>query len=378
MKIWQVVPYYPPHLGGMEIFVQRLSEGLVNRGHDVTVFTTSNDKIESILKVNKVRVISLKKMSHFYNVPIVPSLFWRLFREEKPDIINAHQYPIFFSDTSAWISLLRNIPFVLWVHVVSDPKSPLSGLISDTYYSTIGKFPFEMAKSIISPTIAYKQKLMSLGVRSNKIKVIHYGIDFNKFNCAKKSKTFISRYGCEKSRLILSVGRLNYQKGFSYLINAMPAILKKIPDVKLMIIGEGEQFAALKYLIESLGLNKSVIFTGALSQKEMALAYASTDVFVLPSLFESFGISIVEAQAAGKPVIGTRTGGLPEALIENKTGLLVEPRDSKQLEVAILKVLLNPELNKELGKEGQTFVKLQYSMQSTLDDVISTYSKIIK
>ena len=105
--------------------------------------------------------------------------------------------------------------------------------------------------------------------------------------------------------------------------------------------------------------------------------YISADVFV-SSLFESFGISIVEAQAAGKPVIGTRTGGLPEALIENKTGLLVEPRDSKQLEVAILKVLLNPELNKELGKEGQTFVKLQYSMQSTLDDVISTYSKIIK
>lgn len=378
MKIYQVVPYYPPHLGGMEIFVQRLSEGLANRGHDVTVFTTSNGKTESISKVNNVRVISLKKMSHIYNVPIVPSLFWRLLDEEKPDVINAHQYPVFFSDTSAWISLLRNIPFVLWVHVVSDPKSPFSGLISDTYYSTIGKFPFVMAESIISPTLAYKQRLIGLGVRSNKIRVIPYGIDVEKFYYAKKSQSFKARYGCRDSKIILSVGRLNYQKGFEYLIKAMPAILRRIPEAKLLIVGEGEQLGSLKNLTKLLNLNQSVIFTGALVQKEIPIAYASADIFVLPSLFESFGISLVEAQAAGKPVIGTRTGGVPEALIENKTGLLVDPRDSKQLEIAILKVLLDNCLTEKLGHEGQNFAKLRYGIQSTLDTVIATYCKIIK
>ena len=378
MKIYQVVPYYPPHLGGMEIFVQRLSEGLAKKGHDVSVFTTSNVKVESISKNNAVRIISLKKMSHVYNVPIVPSLFWRLINEEKPDIINAHQYPIFFSDISAWVSQLRNIPFVLWVHVVSDPKSPLSGLISNTYYSTIGKFPFEMADSIISPTLAYKQKLIDMGTKAKKIQVIPYGIDVEKFYYVNKSNVFKERYNCEGSTIILSVGRLNYQKGFKFLIKAMPGILRRIPDAKLIIVGEGEQLSELENLVKSLDLFESVIFTGALAQKEIPMAYATADIFVLPSLFESFGISLIEAQAAGKPVIGTKTGGVPEALIDGKTGLLVEPGDPKQLEVAILKVLLNKKLQNEFGNNGYDFAKSRYSIQTTIETVSRTYNKIMR
>jgi len=339
MKIFQVVPYYPPHIGGMEFYVQRLSEELAARGHEVTVFTSSNTANQSVGKVNGVRIFSLKQMTKVYNVPIVPSLFWRLLQEEKPDIIHAHQYPVFFSDVSVATSWLRNIPLLLHVHVVSEAKSTLSGFISDMYYSTLGLRTLQTADTVVVPSLAYKTKLLKMHVKPEKTQVIPYGIDTKKFRNNTKGETFKIKYHCQGSKVILSVGRLNYQKGFQYLIEAMPAVLNQIPHAKLVIVGEGEQLAYLKQLSKSRGVSESVVFTGALGQAEIPNAYAASDVFVLPSLFESFGISLIEAQAAGKPVIGTRTGGAPEALVDGETGLLVEPGNPEQLEAAIVRVL---------------------------------------
>jgi glycosyltransferase involved in cell wall biosynthesis len=177
--------------------------------------------------------------------------------------------------------------------------------------------------------------------------------------------------------VILSVGRLNYQKGFQYLIDAMPSILKQVPNAKLVIVGEGEQLAYLKQLSKLREVGESVVFTGALGQAEIPNAYAACDVFVLPSLFESFGISLIEAQAAGKPVIGTRTGGVPEALVEGETGILVEPGSIKELEKAIIQVLSCKGLELEMGEKGEKFVEEHYSIQRTVGNVVNAYEKII-
>ena len=377
LKIFQVVPYYPPHVGGMEFYVQRLSEELAKQGHDVTVFTSSNTAAQSIQNYNGVKVCSLKIMTKAYNVPIVPALFWKLAQAEKPDVIHTHQYPVFFSDMSAAASWLKNIPLLLHVHVVSDAKSALSDFVSDIYYSTLGLRTLRTADSVVVPSLAYKTKISKMHINPDKIQVIPYGIDIKKFQKTTDGEAFKTKYHCQGSKVILSVGRLNYQKGFQYLIDAMPSILKQVPNAKLVIVGEGEQLAYLKQLSKLREVGESVVFTGALGQAEIPNAYAACDVFVLPSLFESFGISLIEAQAAGKPVIGTRTGGVPEALVEGETGILVEPGSIKELEKAIIQVLSCKGLELEMGEKGEKFVEEHYSIQRTVGNVVNAYEKII-
>lgn len=377
MKIFQVVPYFPPCIGGMEFYVQRLSEEFAARGHEVIVFTSSKSGFSYYEKVNGVKICRLKTLTKVYNVPIVPSLFWKLLREKKPDIIHAHQYPVFFSDVSAAMSRLRRMVLLLHVHVISEPRSVFSSFISEMYYRTVGRLTFKTAHGVVTPSFAYKSMLAEMGVEPEKIRVIPYGIDLSRFDFKNDGEAFRKRYNCDGSSVILSVGRLNYQKGFQYLLKAMPIVLQKIPDAKLVVVGDGEQFTYLNELSQSLGLSNSVIFTGALPPMGIPDAYAAADVFVLPSIFESFGIALIEAQAAGKPVVGTRVGGAPEALQEDETGFLVDPGDSEQLGEAIIRVLSDEELAREMGENGKKFVEARFDIRNIVDDVTAVYEELI-
>jgi glycosyltransferase involved in cell wall biosynthesis len=358
-------------MGGMEYYVQHISQGLVARGHEVTVFTSSPSQ-QQIIQKNHMTIYRLKINAKAYNVPIVSSLFWKLLEIEKPDIVHTHQYPVYFSDMATLYAKLRHIPLLLHVHVVSEAKSPLSGCISDLYYSSLGLCTLLASDCVIAPTKAYKTKLTEMHVSANKIQVLPYGIDLRKFQNIDGA-IFREKYGCTCSTLLLSVGRLNYQKGFQYLIYALPEIIKEIPDVKLVIVGEGEQLPYLKFLAQKLGVDKFVIFTGAIPQVEIPIAYAACDLFVLPSLFESFGISLIEAQAAGKPVVSTRTGGTPEALLDGKTGLLVDVANPKHLGLAIIHILADRNLAVSMGREGHNFVKERYNVVQSISKMISLY-----
>ena len=377
MKIFQVLPYYPPHVGGMEFYVQKLSEDLAARGHEVTVFTSSNSCFSGgCEEVNGVRVFRLRTLAKAYNVPIVPSLFKKLLHEEKPDILHAHQYPVFFSDVSAAVSQFRREVLLLHVHVIPESVSAFSGLVSKMYYRTVGRLAFRTAHRVITPSSAYKTMLAGIGVEPKKIRVVPYGIDLSRFH-SKDGESFRKRYGCEGSNVILTVGRLNYQKGFQYLLKAMPMVIKHFQNAKLVIVGDGEQITYLRDLTQSLGLCNSTIFTGAIPPMEIPEAYAAADVFVLPSLFESFGIALIEAQAAGKPVVSTRVGGAPEALQEDKTGFLVDPKDSEQLGKAIIRVLSNEKLAREMGENGKKFVGARFDMRYIVDKVTAMYEELI-
>jgi glycosyltransferase involved in cell wall biosynthesis len=373
MKIFQVVPYYPPHIGGMEFYVEYLSRKLVEKGHVVKVFTSSNRSYSYREVRNCVEVCRVKVSGKFYNVPIANSLTISLLNEEKPDIINTHQYPVYFSDVSALVSSLRSIPLFLHVHVVPDPKSVFSGFVLKSYYRFFERFTLHASRCIIAPSQAYRVMLIRMGVNPEKIRVAPYGVDLSRFNPAQNSENFKKYFNLEGSKVILTVGRLNYQKGFHHLLKAMPKILLQVPNAKLVIVGEGELMTNLRNLSNFLGIANRVIFTGALSQSSVNEAYASADVFVLPSLFESLGISMLEAQAMGKPVVGTRVGGLPETLIENKSGILVEAEKPNELAKATIRLLLDQDLAKSMGQYGRKFIERSYDLEKSIDKILSLY-----
>jgi glycosyltransferase involved in cell wall biosynthesis len=378
MKIFQVVPYFPPHIGGLETYVSILSRMLAARGHEVTVFTSSQGEFSVTEEVDAVRIHRLRALVKIYNNPVAPSLFAKLFKEDRPDILHAHQYPIFFSEASALAGLVRRIPIVTHLHVIPEAKSVLSSVASSFYYKLLWKFTLRSARKIAVPSLAYKSLLLRLGYGASKIRLVPYGVDVEMFNAHVSGKGFRKKYGCEDSRVVLTVGRLNYQKGFHVLIKALRLIRKEFKNAKLVIVGEGEDRGNLEKLARELKLADAVIFAGALPYEELPKAYAASDVFVLPSFFESFGIALIEAEAVAKPVVGTRVGGVTEAVVAGQSGILVEPGNPGSLAEAVEEILADRSLAKKMGENGRKNVEEKFSWPIAVDRVTAVYREILR
>jgi glycosyltransferase involved in cell wall biosynthesis len=193
--------------------------------------------------------------------------------------------------------------------------------------------------------------------RPTKVQVIYNGIEpFAPKHIDKATLDIINQHGLRKQDVIIgTVGSLNIQKDTTTLVRAMEKILKKLPKAKLVIVGSGPLRQKLEQLAKKLKIDQQVIFTGSL-QGISGIIQLFT-IFVLPSKSEAFGISILEAMRAGVPVIATRVGGIPEVVIANKNGILVDPGNPKLLSAAIMKLLNDKKLQNKLIAGGRETVK---------------------
>jgi phosphatidylinositol alpha-1,6-mannosyltransferase len=157
----------------------------------------------------------------------------------------------------------------------------------------------------------------------------------------------------------------------------MPELIKKIPNLVYVIVGAGDQESTLKDMVRHLNLNGYVLFTGMVRHEELIEFYNVCDVFMmvskeLPSEFEGFGITFLEANACGKPVIGGRSGGIPEAVIHEETGLLVDPNDPQEVFEAVVRLLTDDFYAKRLGKRGRQRVVEELNWRATARGVKNT------
>ncbi|MEI6597163.1 MAG: glycosyltransferase family 4 protein [bacterium] len=158
--------------------------------------------------------------------------------------------------------------------------------------------------------------------------------------------------------ILLSVGRLVKRKGFDKVIECLPEILKKIPNLAYVILGDGEEMENFKFQIKNLKLENNVKIISNVSDEERNAWYGLCDIFIMTSRniagdFEGFGIVYLEANLAGKPVIAGRSGGVGDAVIDGLNGLLVNPEDTSQITSAVIKLALNPGLRQKLGERGK-------------------------
>jgi glycosyltransferase involved in cell wall biosynthesis len=173
-------------------------------------------------------------------------------------------------------------------------------------------------------------------------------------------------------RLLLSVGNLVDGKGHTYLIDAMNVILKKRNDVILVIIGSGLLEERLRKKVTNLDLNEKIIFSGRKMHTEIPLWMNASDILILPSLHEGFPTVIPEALGCGKPVIGTRVGGIPEAIHSPDIGLLIKPRDPIALADAILDAL-----EKKWNPETIITYAKQYSWNVLVKQFLEIYQQVL-
>jgi phosphatidyl-myo-inositol dimannoside synthase len=169
-------------------------------------------------------------------------------------------------------------------------------------------------------------------------------VDLNLFKPQQRDATLVERYGLQSSKIILTVGRLAAQeqyKGFDAVIEVMPQLVKRFPNLKYLIVGAGSDRPRLEAKAKALEMSDNVVFTGYVSESEKVAHYNLADAYVMPSFGEGFGIVLIEAAACGIPVVGSRDDGSREALLEGRLGHLVDPRSPHELLQAVSAVLEN-------------------------------------
>ncbi|MFQ5353749.1 MAG: glycosyltransferase family 4 protein [Thermodesulfobacteriota bacterium] len=215
------------------------------------------------------------------------------------------------------------------------------------------------------------------GLKSNHVVAIPTGIDLARFNAASAPGGFREAEGIGADVPVVgTVAILRRKKGHHVLLEAIPAVLKKIPDALFVFVGNGPQRENIEAQIKRLGIEKNVRRLGL--RKDVETVLKGLDIFVLPTFQEALGTSILEASAMEVPVISTGVGGVPEVVREGVTGLLVEPDNAEELAEAIIKLLKDPALRASMGAEGKKLVERDFSTIRMVERLHELYSSLAK
>jgi glycosyltransferase involved in cell wall biosynthesis len=205
--------------------------------------------------------------------------------------------------------------------------------------------------------------------------LIPNGVDSSRFNSNVDGSSIRKRLGIENKYVVLSLGRLSSQKGLNYLIQAVTSLKKDIPNLVVLICGRGEEEDYLKRMVKDLDLNGIIKFLGYVPSEELPTYYAACDVFVLPSIFETFALTLLEALSVGKPVVCTKVGGAQELAIQfenSNFSRLVEPADSDDLAKGILWYFNHPKFSSINKRTVDEKLKI-YSWESISAKINSLY-----
>ena len=232
-----------------------------------------------------------------------------------------------------------------------------------------------MADYYIAISHKIKDVLIKDGLAAERIFVIHSGVDVNRFTSISGDslvKEFDIR---DPDRVVLNVAHLAGHKGQEYLIKAVPLVLRKVPEARFFIVGGGKLAMELANLADSLGVKHKVIFTGF--RKDVGAFYTLADLFVMCSVQEGLGTAVLDAMALGVPVVATKAGGIPEAVLDNHTGKLVPPGDPVALAEEIVYMLCHPEEARRMGCHGQANVRRHFSIEAMVQGNIHVYHQTL-
>jgi glycosyltransferase involved in cell wall biosynthesis len=367
---------YPPAPGGAETVVKAYSEGLLAKGHKVEVITTDLYTETPFVKkkmpteVSGVPVLrhsafTISGEAHYVLAPGMVTSFLT----KKADIIHTHSYG-YFQNHAAWVrEKLQSTPWVITPHF--HPSWSMWGgakrrTLREFYDSKIGKSTMESADLITCVSNHEKEMLVKeIGLSDDNIKIIYNGINWVDWEDIPDKKKFRDSYPNISERFVIFAGRLATNKGIPDLIEAM--YIGKSQEFDLVVMGADKIASSKGVKMHRLGHVDDEIYRSALSAAE---------ILVLPSEYEAFGIVLLEAAAAQTPVVATRVGGIPEAMSEDKNGLIVNYNDPKALSGAIFTILEDDSLKMQMGKFGREFSK-DFSWTSIVNQLESEYFELL-
>jgi glycosyltransferase involved in cell wall biosynthesis len=244
------------------------------------------------------------------------------------------------------------------------------------YDKHLSKRVIQVASKVICVSEGEMRYAVESGIDSEKIVIVPDCVDASRFEGLVKG-SFKKKYEIE-SDFVLFVGRLAKNKGLSYLLEAIPKVLKDFPDIKFVFIGEDEgMYDLLLGQAKKFGIEQNLMFLGALSNEDVSSAFNDCSLFVLPSEFEAFGIVLIEAMAAKKPTVATRVGGIPYVVEEGKTTTLVEYGDSRELATAISNLLSDEKKRNSYGEAGRSLILENYTIEKVVTKLETVYRDVL-
>ncbi len=368
-KVLMVTPYFYPKTGGTENYALQIAQGLKKTYAWEIVVVTANHIANGEQKVSY-KGITIYRLPISYKISNTPvGLHWKnqidtIIEKEQPDVINGHTPVPFISDIAARVAKKRNIPFVLTYQNDLVKNNPILQFIINNYYFFMGNTTGKIATKIIVSSAYYPTVSPYLKQFANKLSVISPGVAIPFFDKTIPTRNLYNRY--KNKKIVLFVGQLDKthrHKGLHILMKAMREIITTDTTCHLVVIGKGDMIDEYTSLATAVGIHNNIeIITDANNQK-LVNYYKLSDVVVLPSInkSEGFGMVLIEANACKKPVIGSRIGGIPYVIQDNKTGLLVNPGDVTDLTKALKKILSNPSLAQKLGENGYKRVLKEFT-----------------
>lgn len=346
-------------------FMGNLAEALAGLGHRVFVLSPYDARIrqntkrpyslvtyryifpDSLHRLGYSRTLKGDKSMSLGSYLLSPFLYFfgflallRLVRQEKIDVVSSH-WIIPNGFIAALVKLLTGVPFTTTI-----PGSDIYLAGKNILFRLMVAFAAYRASFVLSDNAAYMSELLALGITPRRRKIIVYGADTAKFVPRKKDKKILQKLGLDdKAPVMLAVGRMVAKKGFVYLIEAMPRVLKTIPDAKLVLVGDGDERKKLEKRIRELEIRDSVIFAGTIPYDRLSKYYNFADVFVMPSIRDEEGnidaspVAMMEAMACGTPIVATSFSGSKDLVIPGKTGFLVREKDAESISNAVIKLL---------------------------------------
>lgn len=309
-------------------------------------------------------------------VPLAPlnevdlSAAWRLSRiikQWRPAIVHAHD-PHAVSMAALALSFSAPVP---------RPRVIASRRVDFRLQShAFSQWKYRQVDGFIAASQAIKDILVGDGIAADRIVVVHDGIDVERIAHRPVVDLHAEYWMPHGAPVIVNVGALVAHKGQRYLIDAMPLVLREVPDAHLVIFGEGDLRPALERQIKHLSLAKRVLLPGF--REDVLSLMKTADLFVMSSVTEGLGSAVLDAMAMGLAVVGTRAGGIPEAVVPEETGLLVEPADAAALAAAIVTLLKAPVRRQQFGDAGRRRVTAHFGVDRLVDSTLTAYRHFAK
>jgi len=345
--------HFYPHIGGVEKHVYEVSRRLARLGFNVEIVAPNPGGAPSREQVEGFKVYRLRSwniLGGYYPVP-KPSLdsimvLWRIMRG-RHDVVCTHTRFFLTSLLGLIIAKLKGVPLI---HMEHGPDHYMTCnravyLISRLYDHTLGSLVVRSASKTIGVSSVACDFLKHLGAKETE--VIPNGVDTGTFH--KRSSDLRDRLPFKDGNILTFFGRLTYWKRVQDLIRSFQELQKEIHNLKLLIVGDGPYRSELETLA---GNNDGILFMGQISLEELVEVLSITDIFVLPSSNESFGLSMIEAGVMGVPVVVAEYRAAREIIEDGKTGLLFTPGDVADLSQKIRRLVQDRELRTELGTKA--------------------------
>jgi len=379
LRILLIARVFPPRIGGIERYIYNIYNR-ISKSFEISVITpkeTGDLIFDDSQTLNVIRTFRLPLIRDRLRTPLVGMIihaFQEIYRN-KPQQIHCDQFES--AIISKLLSVYFRIPYIVYAYGME---------ISDNKWIRLKSWALRDAAAIITISEDTKNKLKELpNISEERIKIVYPGVDTLRFKINRQDSRIRLMYGLCDKKIILTVGRLTHirEKGHDTVIKAMPGIVSCIPNSVYLVVGQGDDRNRLEQLAHKHKIQENIIFVGNVTDENLHEYYQACDVFVMLSrdrvnkhggiLGEGFGIVFLEAGACGKPVIGSKSGGIPDAIVNGETGYLVDPTDLNAVVTAITNLLHDDNLAQRLGNCGRRRIEKYFTWYDTAKKV----SKIV-